>query len=313
MRIIFMGTPDFAVPSLKILVESGYNVVAVVTATDKYGGRGNKVLLQSAVKKYALSQDIDVLQPRNLKSQSFNETLASYKADLQFVVAFRMLPEVVWNMPPLGTYNLHGSLLPEFRGAAPINWAIISGAKVTGLTTFKLKHEIDTGDTLFTEEVPIDENDTAGSLHDKMMHVGAALVLKSVKRIETGDVNLQAQDQTKVSKAPKIFHDDCEIDFNKSLEDCFNMIRGLSPYPAAYTYLPNGMKLKIFFAEKYLKIPQGLSPGLIYSNQKDAIYIETKNGILSLKEIQLEGKRKMKVKDFLNGYKEKIKGFVSTV
>lgn len=307
-----MGTPDFAVPSLKILVESGFDVVAVVTATDKYGGRGNKILLQSAVKKYAVSQNIDVLQPKNLKSPAFNKMLASYKADLQFVVAFRMLPEMVWNMPPMGTYNLHGSLLPEFRGAAPINWAVITGAKITGLTTFKLKHAIDTGDTLFTDSVVINEDETAGSLHDKMMHVGATLVLKSVKQIATGNISLQAQDQTKVSKAPKIFHEDCLIDFNNSLEDCYNKIRGLSPYPAAYTYLPNGMKLKIFFAEKYLSVSKGMSPGLIYSNQKDFLFIETKNGILSLKEIQLEGKRKMKVKDFLNGYKGEIKGFVKS-
>ena len=305
-----MGTPEFAVPSLQILVEAEFQVVAVITATDKYGGRRNKVLLQSAVKKYAISQGIDVLQPKNLKSPIFNKKLASYKADLQFVVAFRMLPEMVWNMPPLGTYNLHGSLLPAFRGAAPINWAVISGAKTTGLTTFKLKHAIDTGDTLYTDIVEIKDDDSAGSLHDKMMHVGAMLVLKSVKQIQLGNIQLQEQDQSKVSKAPKIYHKDCKMDFNNSLEKSYNKIRGLSPYPTAFTYLPNGMKLKIFFAEKYVRLIGEGNPGLIYSNHKDLLLIETKDGILSLTEVQLEGKRRMKVKDFLNGYKEAISGYV---
>ena len=210
-----MGTPDFAVPSLDILVQNGLNVVAVITSTDKYGGRGGKKLIESAIKKYAVSKEIPVLQPKNLKNPEFLEELASYKADLQLVVAFRMLPVVVWDMPKLGTYNLHGSLLPRYRGAAPINWAVINGDKYTGVTTFKLKHAIDTGDLMYQEKVQITEDDNAGSVHDKMMIVGANLVLKTVKSIISADYQTFPQDESQVSKAPKIFHETCEIDYNK--------------------------------------------------------------------------------------------------
>jgi len=218
MKIIFMGTPEFAVPSLDILVKNGYDVVAVITSTDKYGGRGGKKLIESAVKKYAVSQNIPVLQPKNLKSLEFIEELKSYEADLQLVVAFRMLPVVVWDMPKLGTYNLHGSLLPRYRGAAPINWAVINGDKYTGVTTFKLKHAIDTGDLMHQEKIAITEDDTAGSVHDKMMDLGANLILKTVKSIESGDYETFPQDESQVSKAPKIFHDTCEIDFSKTAD-----------------------------------------------------------------------------------------------
>ncbi|MEL6867522.1 MAG: methionyl-tRNA formyltransferase, partial [Bacteroidota bacterium] len=216
MRIVFMGTPDFAVPSLKILVENGFNVVGVITATDKLGGRGKKKVIESAVKRYAVAQNIPVLQPKNLKAPEFVEELRALKADLQVVVAFRMLPVVVWDMPPIGTINLHGSLLPKYRGAAPINWAVIKGEQETGVTTFFLKHAIDTGDILLQERMPIGESETAGEVHDRMMHLGAEVVLKSVKAIENGDYQLMAQDDAKVTKAPKIFRETCQVQFDQN-------------------------------------------------------------------------------------------------
>ncbi len=237
MRIIFMGTPDFAVPSLDILVKSGHEVVAVVTSTDKLGGRGGKQILQSPIKKYAEANIIPVLQPPNLKSPAFIEELKSYNADLQVVVAFRMLPELVWSMPKLGTFNLHGSLLPKYRGAAPINWAVINGETETGVTTFFIKHEIDTGDLLFQEAIPIGENETAGEVHDRMMLVGADLVLKTVNAIQNDKYKLSKQDESKVCKAPKIYHETCEIDFNQPVKKVHDFIRGLSPYPGAWTLI----------------------------------------------------------------------------
>lgn len=295
-----MGTPDFAVPSLEILVKSGYEVVAVITSTDKYGGRGGKKLIESAVKKYAISQNIPVLQPKNLKSPAFVKELRSYQADLQIVVAFRMLPEVVWNMPKLGTYNLHGSLLPRYRGAAPINWAVIHGDKYTGVTTFKLKHAIDTGDLMHQEKIEISEDDTAGTVHDKMMIVGAKLVLKTVRSIESGSYETFPQDESQVSKAPKIFHDTCEIDFNKSADEVYNFVRGLSPYPGAWMKLDD-LELKVFDTERSYEenLPEA---GTIISDNKRYIKVATSDGFIVLKDIKLQGKKRMDIKSFLNGY-----------
>ena len=304
MKIVFMGTPEFAVASLDILIKNGYNVVAVVTATDKLGGRGGKQLLQSAVKQYAVAHNLPVLQPEKLKNPEFVETLRDLQADLFIVVAFRMLPEIVWTMPPLGTMNLHGSLLPKYRGAAPINWAIIKGEKETGVTTFFLKHEIDTGDVLFTATVPISPDMTAGELHDKMMQIGAETVLESVKTIEKGNYALQVQADTEATHAPKIFFETCEINFNQSTQDVHNFIRGLSPYPTAWTNL-DGLKLKVFKAaiDVSSENVENHEAGKILTDQKNFIKIKTSDGFILLLDIQLEGRKRMSVKDFLNGYK----------
>lgn len=296
-----MGTPDFAVPSLKILHQSGYDIVGVITATDKYGGRGNKTLIESPVKKYALNHDIPVLQPPNLKSPEFIADLEKLGADIQVVVAFRMLPEVVWNMPPMGTMNLHGSLLPKYRGAAPIHWAVIMGEKETGLTTFFLKQEIDTGDMLFQAKLPIGENETTGEVHDRMMELGAELVLKSIKAVEKGNFNLMTQDTALVSKAPKIYTETCEIDFHQSTEKVHNFIRGLSPFPTAWTMLGD-QKLKIFRAEKEISLAP-TRPAEILSDNKNYIKITTTDGYVNLLDLQLQGRKRMETKAFLNGYK----------
>ena len=300
LRIVFMGTPEFAVPSLDILVRNDYNVVAVVTATDKWGGRGKKKRLEPAIKKYAVAHDIPVLQPSNLKSPEFQEELRALKADLQIVVAFRMLPEAVWDMPTIGTFNLHGSLLPKYRGAAPINWAVIKGEKETGVTTFFIRHEIDTGDILLQDRIPIGPNETAGEVHDRMMHIGAELVLKTVRLVETETYALQQQDHTQATKAPKIFHETCEIDFDQPAQDVHNFIRGMSPYPAAWTQL-DGKELKI--------LRSGLEPteakekpGTFLSDNKNWIKVAAKDGYIWLHELQLQGRKRMTVKDFLNGY-----------
>ncbi len=300
LKIVFMGTPEFAVPSLDILVKNGYDVVGVVTATDKMGGRGKKQLLQPPVKKYAEANSIPVLQPKNLKSPEFQESLSALGADLQIVVAFRMLPEAVWDMPRIGTFNLHGSLLPKYRGAAPINWAVINGEKETGVTTFFLTHEIDTGDILFQDRMPIGENETAGEVHDRMMHIGAELVLKSVRAIEQGGYELQKQDDSAASKAPKIFHETCEIDWNQPAQKVHNFIRGLSPYPAAWTML-DGLKLKIL-RTNLEKTDHDQLPGTFLSDNKNWIKVAAKGGFVWLQELQLQGRRRMMVKDFLNGY-----------
>lgn len=299
-RIIFMGTPEFAVPSLEVLLANDFNIVAVITATDKMGGRGKKQLLQSAVKKCALGHNIPVLQPRNLKAPDFVEQLRSFRADLQIVVAFRMLPEVVWNMPPMGTMNLHGSLLPAYRGAAPINWAIIHGESKTGLTTFMLKHEIDTGDLLFTTELEIGENETAGDLHDRMKMAGARLVLRSVGSLLSGDYQLIPQDDALVSKAPKIRTEDCRIDFRQSVNRVHNFIRGLSPYPGAWTVI-DGKKVKLLrtLRAKSYETP---CPGRIELDSDQSLFIHTRDGRIRVLELQMEGKRRMEVPDFLNGY-----------
>ena len=301
MNIVFMGTPDFAVPSLEILVRNGYNIVGVITSTDKYGGRGMKKLIQSPVKKYAVENGLKVLQPKNLKSPEFIEELKNLKADLQIVVAFRMLPEIVWDMPALGTYNLHSSLLPKYRGAAPINWAVINGEKETGVTSFKLQHQIDTGDMLFQEKIKINPDETTGELHDRLMLLGAQVVLKTVNSIKTGKIALIVQDDIEVTHAPKIFTDDCEIEWNNNIDKVFDFIRGLSPYPGAWTKV-DGKVFKIFKCTKE-KVSHNQKPGLIISDGKKLMKITTKDGYINALEIKIEGKRKMDVKSFLNGYK----------
>lgn len=307
MRIIFMGTPEFAVPSLNKLYEAGYDIVGVVTAPDKPAGRGMQ-LSESAVKKYAVENNLSVLQPEKLKDPVFIETLQSLNADLQVVVAFRMLPEIVWNMPPLGTINLHASLLPQYRGAAPINWAIINGEKQTGVTTFKLQHQIDTGNILLQEKIPVADDETAGSLHDKMMYTGAQLLLQTIRQIENGTIQEMVQPSTAdlsvLKSAPKIFNETCEINWNQPIDKIYNLIRGLSPYPTAFTYLDE-KKLKIFSSEKE-KTNESNEPGKILTDHKTFLKFCATDGYISLKEIQLEGKKRMNIQDFLRGYRGKI-------
>jgi methionyl-tRNA formyltransferase len=300
MKIIFMGTPDFAVPCLDILVNNGYDVVAVVTASDKLGGRGGKELLQSAVKKYAVAQNIPVLQPEKLRDPIFIEQLKSYQADLQVVVAFRMLPEMVWNMPKIGTINLHGSLLPKYRGAAPIHWAVINGETETGVTTFFLQQEIDTGDILMQEICPIGADENTGVVHDRMMNLGASVVLASVQKIEKGDYVLSPQRNEMATKAPKLFLDNCKIDFNQTVDVVYNFVRGLSPFPVAWTEL-DGLIFKIFAAEKIETTV--LEEAGTYIFEKNSLKIACANGYLLPAEIQIQGKKRMSIKDFLNGYK----------
>ncbi len=299
MKIVFMGTPDFAVASLDALVQANFDVVAVVTAPDKPAGRGQK-LSESAVKKYAVEKGIPVLQPEKLKNPEFIEQLKSYQADLQVVVAFRMLPEVVWNMPPNGTINLHGSLLPQYRGAAPINHAIINGEKESGVTTFFLTHEIDTGNIILSESTPIAENETAGDLHDKLMHIGANLLVKTLKAIEAGEVSEQPQPESgNLKHAPKIFKEDCKIDWNNPVQMIYNLIRGLSPYPTAFTFL-NDKTLKIFKAEIEHKEP-GIVAGGFLTDGKTFLKFAAKEGFIKLLDIQYEGKKRMPIEDFLRG------------
>jgi methionyl-tRNA formyltransferase len=301
MKIVFMGTPDFAVASLNALVSAGFDVVGVVTAADKPAGRGQK-LQESAVKQYAVSKGIPVLQPLKLKDPVFIEELKALQAELQVVVAFRMLPEVVWNMPAKGTVNLHGSLLPQYRGAAPINHAIINGETESGVTTFFLKHEIDTGDVIFSERVAIAADETAGELHDKLMNVGAGLLVRTVKAIEAGNYQEQPQPQSgDLKHAPKIFKDDCLIDWNQPVAQIYNLIRGLSPYPTAYTRLADKM-LKVFRAEPELAEP-GISPGAFLSDGKTFLKFAAKDGFLKVTDIQYEGKKRMSAEEFLRGFK----------
>lgn len=299
MKIVFMGTPDFAVASLDALVQAKFDVVAVVTAPDKPAGRGQKIN-ESAVKKYAVEKSIPVLQPEKLKNPEFLAALKSYQADLQVVVAFRMLPEVVWNMPPKGTINLHGSLLPQYRGAAPINHAIINGEKESGVTTFFLTHEIDTGDIILSDRTPIGDDETAGELHDKLMVIGANLLVKTVTAISNGDFTEQPQPQSNELKhAPKIFKEDCKIDWNNSSAMIHNLIRGLSPYPTAFTLL-NDKTLKIFKAEPEEKEP-GIAAGGFLTDGKTYLKFATKDGFIRLLDIQFEGKKRMLIEDFLRG------------
>ncbi|TCO20575.1 methionyl-tRNA formyltransferase [Pedobacter psychrotolerans] len=299
MKIVFMGTPDFAVASLDALVQANFDIVAVVTAPDKPAGRGQKIN-ESAVKKYAVEKSIPVLQPEKLKNPEFLAALKSYQADLQVVVAFRMLPEVVWNMPPKGTINLHGSLLPQYRGAAPINHAIINGEKESGVTTFFLTHEIDTGDIILSDSTPIGDDETAGELHDKLMVIGANLLVKTVTAISNGDFTEQPQPQSdELKHAPKIFKDDCKIDWNNSSALIHNLIRGLSPYPTAFTLL-NDKTLKIFKAEPEEKEP-GIATGGFLTDGKTYLKFATKDGFIKLLDIQFEGKKRMLIEDFLRG------------
>jgi methionyl-tRNA formyltransferase len=301
VKIIFLGTPNFAVASLQALIEHGMQVVAVVTAPDKPAGRGMK-LQQSAVKKYAVEKNIPVLQPEKLKAPEFLDELRSYHADVQVVVAFRMLPEVVWNMPPLGTINVHASLLPNYRGAAPINWAIINGEKETGVTTFKLQHEIDTGHILLQSTVGITEQDTAGTLHDKLMTAGAALIVDTLHQLEKDHVAEKPQIVLDDYKhAPKLFTETCLIDWNHTTEHVYNLIRGLSPYPAAYTIV-NDKKMKLFLCSKIIDAHQ-LQPGTLLSDNKHSIRFACTDGFIEVNELQLEGKTRMKTDDFLRGNK----------
>lgn len=301
LRIIFMGTPEFAVASLETLVESKLNVVAVITAPDKPQGRGQKLVF-SPVKECALKHGIAVLQPTNLKSPEFLEELKSYNANLQIVVAFRMLPEVVWAMPSLGTFNLHASLLPQYRGAAPINWAIINGEKETGVTTFFLKHEIDTGSIIFQEKEPIHDSDDVGVLYDRLMNRGAQLVLKTVRAIETGDFpSVPQSEKEEIKHAPKIFKETCQIYWNQPSTKIINFIRGLSPYPAAWTVL-NGKTFKVFKGESAVSSKQ-LVAGQIDTDNKTYLRIKTSDGWVSIVEFQPEGKKRMMIEEFFRGNK----------
>ena len=301
LRIVFMGTPDFAVPTLQTLVEHKYNIVAVVTAPDKPAGRGQKIH-QSPVKEYAVSQNIPVLQPTNLKSEAFLEELRSYKANLQIIVAFRMLPEVVWSMPELGSFNIHGSLLPQYRGAAPINWAIINGEKETGVTSFFLKHEIDTGDLIFQERVPVLEEDDFGSMYEKLKYTGAELALRTVQAIENGEVITQPQVVNSETKhAPKIFKETCEINWSQPAQQVRNFIRGLSPYPAAWTRFQD-KTFKIFKADALENAAYTSEPGTIHTDNKTYLHVQTAAGAISILDLQMEGKKRMPVQDLLRGY-----------
>lgn len=299
-----MGTPDFAVASLQALVENGYNVVAVVTAPDKPAGRGMQ-LKASAVKEYAVAQSIPILQPEKLKNEDFLNELRSYKADLQIVVAFRMLPEVVWDMPKMGTVNVHASLLPQYRGAAPINWAIINGEKETGVTTFRLKHEIDTGNILLQKKVAILPEDNIGTVYDKLMREGAGLLIKTVDGLVNNTITEQPQPQSTgaLKHAPKIFKEDCQINWSKGAEEVHNLIRGLSPYPAAYTSM-DGKQLKIFsssFEKTNAEHPQGHYE----TDGKSFLKFAAADGWVNCLEVQYEGKKRMPVADFLRGFRTK--------
>lgn len=320
LRIVFMGTPDFAVASLSALVDAGFNIVGVITAPDKPAGRGMK-LQESAVKKYALEKGFRILQPEKLKNPQFLDELKSLQAGLQVVVAFRMLPEAVWNMPPMGTINVHGSLLPQYRGAAPINWAIINGETETGVTTFKLKHEIDTGDVLLQESIPIGENETAGELHDRMKETGASLLVKTIQGLADGSLTETPQQAMAegeslpegsifhvsrltshvLKHAPKIFTETCKIDWNKPVVDVHNLIRGLSPFPGAFTTL-NGKTLKIYWSEKEEAAHQKPA-GEIITDKKSFLKFGCADGFIRVLELQLEGKKRMTTEEFLRGYR----------
>ncbi|WP_191907025.1 methionyl-tRNA formyltransferase [Adhaeribacter soli] len=301
LRIIFMGTPDFAVPTLQTLVENDQNVVAVITAPDKPAGRGLK-LQESPVKQYAVSQNIPVLQPTNLKSEAFLEELKSYGADLQIIVAFRMLPEAVWNMPPMGSFNIHASLLPQYRGAAPINWAIMNGETETGVTSFFLKHQIDTGDIIFQDKVAILPEDDFGTLYEKMKHAGAELALRTVQAIEAGNVPSQPQQHSEdLKEAPKIFKETCQINWLQPAQTIHNFVRGLSPYPTAWTIFDD-KTFKIFKTEMVSESTGKAEPGQVITDGKNFIHVQTANSILNITDLQMEGKKRMSVPELLRGY-----------
>lgn len=300
-----MGTPEFAVASLDALVKAGCQIVGVITAPDKRAGRGMQ-LQQTAVKKYAVEHGLRLLQPEKLKNPEFLEELRSLQADLQVVVAFRMLPELVWNMPPMGSLNLHGSLLPQYRGAAPINWAVINGEKETGVTTFKLKHEIDTGDILLQESFPIGEYETAGEVHDRMKEIGADLLVRTVRGLADGSLKKVPQSNiqhltSSIRHAPKIFTETCRIDFHKSVSEVHNLIRGLSPFPGAFTEL-DGKMLKIYRSEKVLENPVSKT-GSYETDGKTFLRFACADGYVNVKELQLEGKKRITTEEFLRGYR----------
>jgi len=303
MRIVFMGNPEFAVASLKKIHDAGHEIVAVVTGPDRPAGRGLK-LHESPVKEYALANELKILQPEKLRSPEFIEELKSLDPDLGVVIAFRMLPEVVWNLPKLGTINLHASLLPQYRGAAPINWVLINGEKKTGLTTFFLQHEIDTGNIIFNEKIAIEETDDAGTLHDRMMVKGADLVLKTIEAIEEGNYTEQAQEEhAELKKAPKIFKEDCKLNFNNTAEEVYNKIRGLSPYPGAWCLLKDKV-LKIYKSEKVLET-HSYTPGT-FIKEDHSLKIAVTDGFIQLLELQPEGKKRMSAVEFLNGYGKQL-------
>ena len=309
LRIVYMGTPDFAVESLRCLVEGGYNVVGVITMPDKPAGRGHKLQF-SPVKQYALEHSLPLLQPEKLKDEAFVEALREWKADLQIVVAFRMLPEVVWNMPRLGTFNLHASLLPQYRGAAPINWAVINGDTETGITTFFLRHEIDTGEVIQQVRIPIADTDDVGIVHDKLMMLGGKLVTETVEAILNDAVKPIPQEEMAVvgelRPAPKIFKDTCRIDWNQPVKRIYDFIRGLSPYPAAWSELvqPDGetVVMKIFETEKIIQSHQ-LTPGTLLTDGKTYIHVAAADGIIGIRALQLPGKKRLKTDELLRGFR----------
>jgi methionyl-tRNA formyltransferase len=308
MKIIFLGTPEFAVDSLRILVENGYDVVGVITSCDKPAGRGQKLSV-SAVKTYALEKGLHILQPVKMNDPQFLAEVKKLNADIQIVVAFRMMPEALWSMPPLGTFNLHGSLLPQYRGAAPINRAIMNGEKVTGLTTFFLKHEIDTGNIIFRKEVSIGENENAGELHDRMKVIGAELVLQTVRAIESGSVNEQSQQSfldagEKIIKAPKIFKEDGKLDFSKSILDLHNQIRGLSPFPGAYfeVKMPDGQVISIKILNASPELGGTVLTHELITDGKKMLKISASDGFINVLEIQVPGKKRMKTQELLSGF-----------
>ena len=301
LRIVFMGTPEFAVPMLDTLVQSRHEIVGVITAPDKPAGRGMQ-LSESDVKKYAVSKHLNILQPEKLKNEAFIEQLRALNADIFVVVAFRMLPEVVWSMPPLGTINLHASLLPDYRGAAPIHWAIINGEKETGVTTFKLQHEIDTGRIIMTAKTPIRDDETVGELYHELMDIGRGVLLQTIEIIASGQYPLIQQDHiTDIHHAPKIFKETCKIDWSKKAHDIYDLVRGLSPYPAAWTTL-QGKTLKIYKCEKH-NSSHTKTTGEIETDGKTYLLYYCTDGYIKLLDLQLEGKKRMTVEEFLRGYK----------
>jgi methionyl-tRNA formyltransferase len=306
MKIVFMGTPEFAVASLEALLNEGFNIVGVVTAPDKQAGRGMK-LQESAVKKFVVEKGLNILQPEKLKNENFIEELRSLNADVQVVVAFRMLPEIVWNMPKLGTINLHASLLPQYRGAAPINWAIINGEKETGVTTFKLQHEIDTGNILLQEKIKISKDETAGELHDEMKTAGAKLLVKTMYDLINGNVNeinqyaIDNPQSILLKHAPKIFTETCKIDWNKTAGEIHNLIRGLSPYPAAFSFL-NKKMMKVYKSKKEITAHDS-KEGEMKTDGKTFLKFSCADGFIHILDLQLEGKKRMLAEDFLRGYR----------
>lgn len=309
LRIVYMGTPDFAVEPLRLLVDRGYNIVGVITMPDKPAGRGHK-LQHSAVKEYALQVGLPLLQPTNLKDDSFLDALREWRADLQIVVAFRMLPQVVWDMPRLGTFNLHASLLPQYRGAAPINWAVINGESETGVTTFFLQHEIDTGAIIRQERIPIAETDNVGQVHDALMHLGSRLVVETVDDILTGTVRsipqAELSDGLELRPAPKLFKETCRIDWTRSCKQVYDFVRGLSPYPAAWTELVKStnerIAVKIFEATCVQVASQPEAPGTIQTDGKHFLRVATADGWLEICSLQLPGKKRLRVDELLRGF-----------